>query len=113
MTIDSADRAARSSSAPRRSIAVFAAVAAALAASGADASVLELGSLRLDAFGTLGAVHSDYKEADYVSNVYYQPKGAGYTSAWSTYPDTRLGLQATYQFTDKLTGVVQGISAVR
>src|ERR1700687_2237181 len=33
-------------------------------------------------FGTLGAVHSDYSQADFIGSV-IQPRGAGYSRSWS------------------------------
>src|ERR1700677_1921798 len=44
-------------------------------------------------FGTLGIVHSDYSEADFIANV-VQPHGAGHSRSWSPTPDSDLGGQA-------------------
>jgi hypothetical protein len=87
------------------------------------ASMLALGTAMADAdatndtidkyvtfsgFGTLGVVHSDYSQANFVSNV-IQPRGAGRTS-WSATPDSDLGGQANFTLTDALSGVVQILS---
>jgi hypothetical protein len=65
--------------------------------------------LSISEFGTLGVVHSDYGQADFIGNV-VQPKGAGYSGKWSVTPDSDLGVQANLTLTDKLTGVVQVLS---
>jgi hypothetical protein len=63
----------------------------------------------LRGFGTLGVVHSSDDQADYVANG-MQPKGAGFTDSWSATPDSKLGIQVSAQFTDKLSAVVQAVS---
>jgi hypothetical protein len=63
----------------------------------------------LSGFGTLGAVHSDYRQADFTGN-FLQPRGAGYDRSWSPTPDSDLGGQADVRIADGLTGVVQVIS---
>jgi hypothetical protein len=63
----------------------------------------------ISGFGTLGLVHSDYSQADFIGNV-EQPRGAGYSGSWSSTPDSELGAQANIKFTDALTGVVQVLS---
>ncbi len=60
-------------------------------------------------FGTLGLVHSDYSQADFIGNV-VQPRGAGYSSRWSPTPDSDLGAQANFTLTDALSAVVQVLS---
>lgn len=60
-------------------------------------------------FGTLGAVHSDEKKADYVGSV-FQPNGAGRTRSIDYGVDSKLGAQVNARFTDKLSGVVQVIA---
>jgi hypothetical protein len=59
-------------------------------------------------FGTLGVVHSDYSQADFIANV-VQPRGAGFHS-WSATPDSDLGGQAKFTLTDSLSGVLQVLS---
>lgn len=59
-------------------------------------------------FGTLGVVHSDYGQADFIANV-IQPRGVGFSS-WSAAPDSDLGAQAKFTFTDALSGVIQVLS---
>src|ERR1700720_3416150 len=63
----------------------------------------------LSGFGTLGAVHSDYRQADFTGEI-VQPHGAGFSRSWSATPDTDLGGQADVRIVDGLTGVVQVIS---
>ena len=63
-------------------------------------------------FGTLGVVHSDEDQADFVSNL-FAPDGAGYTRAWSPEVDSRLGLQLTADISPRLTGVLQLVSEQR
>jgi hypothetical protein len=60
-------------------------------------------------FGTVGVVHSNDNQADFVSNP-AQPKGAGFTDSWSATPDTKLGLQLNVAMTDRLSAVVQVMS---
>ncbi len=60
-------------------------------------------------FGTLGVVHSSDDQADFVSNP-AQPKGAGFTDAWSATPDTKLGVQLNVSATEQLSAVVQIMS---
>ena len=60
-------------------------------------------------FSTLGAVHSDYAEADFTGTV-NEPRGAGFSGRWSPTPDSDLGVQANLTFTDRLSGVVQVLS---
>src|ERR1700676_1112076 len=59
-------------------------------------------------FGTLGVVHSDYSQADFIAHV-VQPRGASFKS-WSATPDSDLGGQANFTLTDALSGVVQVLS---
>jgi len=59
-------------------------------------------------FGTLGVVHSDYGQADFIANV-TQPRGAEFGS-WSATLDSDLGGQAKFTFTDALSGVFQVLS---
>jgi hypothetical protein len=61
------------------------------------------------AFGTLGAVYSDYSQADFIGNV-VQLRGPGYSDRWSATPDSDLGAQANFALTDALSGVLQILS---
>jgi hypothetical protein len=60
-------------------------------------------------FGTLGAVHSSYDEADFIGAV-SQPHGVGYSRNWSATPDSDLGAQVNFDLPDELSGVVQVLS---
>jgi hypothetical protein len=65
--------------------------------------------LRFSGFGTLGAAHTDYSQADFIANV-SQPRGVGYSRSWSFTPDSDLGAQANITLSDELSGVVQVLS---
>lgn len=69
-------------------------------------------AVSLDGFGTLGAVHSDEKRADFVGDL-FDPDGAGQTRQWSSEVDSRLGLQLSGELTDRLEGVVQVVAEQR
>lgn len=60
------------------------------------------------AFGTLSAVHSTEREADFAGSN-RQPSGAGRKNATSFSPDSKLGGQVTAEFTPKLAAVVQAV----
>jgi hypothetical protein len=60
-------------------------------------------------FGTLGAVHSAYDEADFIAAV-SQPNGVGFSRQWSATPDTDVGVQANLDLPGDLSGVVQVLS---
>jgi hypothetical protein len=60
-------------------------------------------------FGTFGLVHSSDDTADFTASQ-LQPSGAGYTHSWSPDVDSRLGAQATAQFTPQLSAMLQLIS---
>lgn len=62
--------------------------------------------LSFDAFGTLGLAHSSEGEADFAWNP-FQPDGPGHTESISHGLDSRLGGQATFDVTSKLTTIVQ------
>ncbi|CAH1386805.1 hypothetical protein [Candidatus Nitrotoga sp. M5] len=63
----------------------------------------------LRGFGTLGLVHSSEKNADFTSG-FFEPNGAGYTRNWAPGVDTKLGVQADAQFSDKFSAVFQLVS---
>lgn len=60
-------------------------------------------------FGTLAAVHSSEREADFVGSN-QQPNGAGRTKATSFGPDSKIASQVTAKFTPDLSAVVQVVS---
>jgi hypothetical protein len=89
--------------------ALAAAVALALCGTGAQArDFSDIFTLR--GYGTLGVVHSDERHADFVSAIFVQPEGAGYSDEWSTAVDSKNALQIDMTFSDRLSGVVQLIS---
>src|SRR5882724_8965441 len=61
------------------------------------------------AFGTLGAVHSSERRADFTSSL-VKPNGAGYTHNWSTDVDSRLGGQLLARVVPRLSAVVQVVA---
>ena len=65
----------------------------------------EAPSWKLSGYGTVGAVHSDNDQADYLVDA-FRPNGPGFTRSWSTDVDTRLGLQLTGQITPDRKSVV-------
>lgn len=81
-----------------------------LSVAGADDT--DSSRITLNGFGTLGVVHSDEEQADFVSNQ-FAPDGAGFTRAWSPEVDSRLGLQLTAILTPRLTGILQLIAEQR
>lgn len=63
-------------------------------------------------YGTLGAAHSSYDQADYLVDE-FKPAGPGFTHRWSADADTRLGMQASWQATPRVSAVVQVITQQR
>ena len=78
-------------------------------AAGAANDDLGASIFSFNGFGTVGVVHSSNTQADFVSNP-AQPKGAGFTDAWSATPDTKLGVQFKLTPTDRLSAVAQIMS---
>ena len=77
--------------------------------SGALLADNSLPNLEFNGFGTLGVVHSDEQNADFVNDP-FASQGAGYSHDWSAEVDSRLGLQATLHLTPILSSVVQVVS---
>lgn len=65
-------------------------------------------NLTFNGFGTVGVVHSDEHEADFVADI-FAPDGAGHTRDWSPEVDSRLGLQLTAGLTPRLSAIGQVI----
>jgi Gram-negative porin len=89
--------------------AIIAAAALALGASVPPAIAAIDDYVTFSGFGTLGAVHSAYDEADFIG-VVSQPNGVGYSRKWSATPDSDLGAQANIDLPGNLSGVVQVLS---
>ncbi|WP_106476475.1 porin [Phytohalomonas tamaricis] len=68
---------------------------------------LDSDRLTFSGFGTLGVVHNNSDEADFVSDL-GQPKGAG--EGWSARVDTLLGAQARLKLNEQFDIMAQGIS---
>jgi hypothetical protein len=87
-------------------------LAAALIACGAlsgPAGAQSLPELKFSGFGTLAAVHSSEKNADFVGNL-FQPSGAGHTDSVSLRPDSKIAGQVGATFNDKVSAVLQVVS---
>lgn len=88
-----------------KKLAVLMAGAGLLAAPLAQAEV----TYNFSGFGTLGAVHSDSREADFRGNI-IQPNGAGRSNANMFGVDTKLGLQATANIGNGFSATVQAVA---
>lgn len=66
-------------------------------------------SFSLSGFGTLGVTHSDNREADFVANL-YAPNGPGRSKSTSFGVDTKAGIQASADFGNGLTGILQVVA---
>ena len=67
---------------------------------------------KLSGFGTLGAVHSSERQADYSSSV-LKADGAGRSHDWSAAVDSRLGAQLDLQVNPRWSAVLQVVSEQR
>lgn len=85
---------------------------AASSAATATAAPLDKPLISISGFGTVGAVHSSEKNADYSSSI-YKPKGAGHTRNWNFDVDSRLGVQMDVIVTPQLSAVLQVIAEQR
>jgi hypothetical protein len=86
---------------------LVAAISVALCAGAAQA--YDGPTYKLSGFGTLAAVYSDLRTADFTGSV-FQPNGAGHTRATTFNPDSKLGVQVNAVITPKVSAVVQVIS---
>ena len=68
--------------------------------------------MEFNGFGTIGVVHSDERDADFVADP-FASEGAGYSHDWSAEVDSRLGFQATLRMTPQFSSVVQVVSEKR
>lgn len=91
-----------------KSTALAAAVALSVSAGAQAREFTDIFTLR--GYGTAGAAYSDEDRADFVSTMYVQPEGAGYSDTVSTAVDTKNALQLDMTFTERFSGVVQIIS---
>jgi hypothetical protein len=83
-------------------------LAPALAAAGA-AHAEERPMWSVSGFGTLGAVHSSERDADYTSSV-LKGSGAGASGSWSADVDSRLGMQLDLNLDKQWSAVLQVVS---
>ena len=86
-----------------------AAIAMTLCAASASAANWD-DRVQVRGYGTLGVVHSDEDQADYVAIADVQPKGAGYSSSWSMNVDSKQALQVDVKFSERLSATVQLLS---
>lgn len=63
-------------------------------------------SWKFSGFGTVGAVHSDERQADFVASI-MKGGGAGRSASWSRHVDTRLGGQLDLQLDARWSAVLQ------
>lgn len=84
-------------------------LALALYAAGARAEDAGMPAFALNGFGTLGLTYSSENQADFNSSS-LRPNGAGFTRAWSSAVDSRLGVQVTATITPQLSAVLQVIA---
>jgi len=75
----------------------------------AGATDQTLPDITFNGFGTLGLARSSEDQADFRSSV-FQPDGVGYSHEWAPHVDSRLGLQLTANFSERLTAVVQVVA---
>ncbi|WP_347985892.1 hypothetical protein [Methylomonas sp. AM2-LC] len=76
-----------------------------------NVQAIDLGyGFTLKGFGTGGLVNSSSGGADFVANTIFQPAGAGWTNDTSLVVDSKLGMQLSYQATDRLSFTAQGLS---
>jgi hypothetical protein len=61
-------------------------------------------------YATLGVVHSDEENADFVANGQTQAEGAGASDRFSFDVDSKFGVQLDINITPRLSGVVQFVS---
>ena len=80
--------------------------------SGVISADTSLPSVSLNGFGTIGVVHSDITDADFVADP-FASSGAGFSGEWSAEVDSRLGLQTTLAATSSLSATVQVVSEKR
>jgi hypothetical protein len=76
---------------------------------GASAADTEHSMFSFNAFGTIGIVHSNEDQADFVGSV-FQPDGAGYSHAWDIGPDTKLAGQVQAKFSDRFSAILQVVA---
>ena len=89
------------------------ALAASLAAGDVQAANEQDGpSWTFGGFSSVGAVHSDYDQADFSSSI-LKGSGAGATKTWSPNLESRIGAQLGVKFNKQWSGVVQVISEQR
>jgi hypothetical protein len=63
-------------------------------------------------FGTVGAVHSDERQADYTASI-LKGDGAGRTASWSRHVDSKLGGQVDLSVNARWSAVVQVVTEQR
>lgn len=68
--------------------------------------------VKFSGFGTLAAVHSDERNADFVGTI-FQPNGVGHTRSTSFNPDSKLGVQVDAVFNPQWSAVLQLVSQQR
>ncbi len=80
-----------------------------LAQSGARGDEASRFKLEFNGYATLGVVHSDEDQADFLGSLLLE-SGSGYSRSWSLEVDSRVGAQLTATFTPQLSAVVQVVA---
>jgi hypothetical protein len=83
-----------------------------LALAGAACAGTAAPAWKFSGFGTVGAVHSDERQADYSASI-LKGEGAGRTASWSGHVDSRLGGQVDLAFDARWSAVVQVVTEQR
>lgn len=83
-----------------------------LACSASSAQAQNDNRFSIRGFGTIGVVHSDNGEGDFVANL-NQPSGPGRSRSWDATTDTKAGIQLDARLSDELSAVVQLTSRKR
>lgn len=69
-------------------------------------------ALSLRGFGTVGVVHSNTREGDYVAST-QQASGAGFSHRWAAGVDSKAGLQLDAKLSERLSAALQVVSLQR
>lgn len=63
----------------------------------------------LNVYGTLGVTHSSDDKADYISRLWVQ-EGVGASTEWALSTDSRLGVQLSAEFSERVSAMLQVVS---
>ena len=97
---------------PSTALSLPACTGAVLISLGSPACAQTAPDWKLSGFGTVGAVHSNERQADFVASV-MKGDGAGRSAGWSRHVDSRLGGQLDFRFDARWSAVLQVVSEQR